>query len=260
MALDPYRGPMSVWDRIVLGHETEPTLRMEIGSALEAPIARLWARRSGERIRLNHRTLVRGNLAATVDAFALDRHALVEIKWSTSAGLWADGLPEHVRIQAVAQSYVYRRPTVIVVALVGGDLREYLVEPTRSERREVRDAVDLFMERHVETGQIPLPLWPGELAVFLRLTQGTDPKARRAASEAEQAAATAYLTARAQAQTLAREADALRAELLGLIAAGGSRPRIIGDDWTAVITEDRITVNDLRPSHAAPLEIGDRIP
>lgn len=243
MGLDPYRGPMSVWARISLGEQQPQTERMAIGAALEATIARMWAERSGSRIRLNTRTRTRGNLAATADAYALDRGALLEIKWSAHRGMWADGLPPHVRWQAIAQSRVYRGVPVIVAGLIEGQLLEWLVEPTRAERAECRDAVDRFMELYVETGEIPIPLWPGELAAYLRLTQGSDAEARRPATAAEQRIGARFIKARNRAKLATDRAEALRAELLGLIAHD-ARPRIVGDGWLYQSRDERITIHE----------------
>jgi hypothetical protein len=246
---DPYRGPLGVWQRIVLGTEPEPSARMRIGQALEAAIARTWAAESGAPIRLNRRTRTRGHLAATADGFIGRRGGLLEVKWSSNTGLWADGLPEHVHLQAVAQSYVYGRQgrRVTVVALVGGGLREWVIEPTPAERRALRTEVELFYERHVAVETIPEPLMPDELAVYLRLLQGRAPADRRPATDAEQAAALAYLELRTQATAAEREAAIAREALLHLMTAD-PRPRIVGDGWTYADDGRRMTISDLRPT------------
>lgn len=245
MGVDPFRGPMSVWERLVLGKTKEPSSAMRLGSELEIPIAKAWAARSGVRFRANDYTRTDGHLAATADGFA--REALVEIKLSFYGGIWANGLPEHVRWQAVAQSCVYHRPLVIVVALIAGELREYEVRPTRDERRECRAVVDAFMARHVDTGEIPMPLFPDELLSYLHLVQGTKPDERRPATDEEQEAAVRYLAIRTSLRAYEREAEQSRAELLSLVSSD-PRPRIVGDGFTVEISNEprRITVHQNR--------------
>lgn len=242
MGIDPFRGPMSVWERIVLGKTPEPSSAMRLGSELEIPIAKAWAERAGVPFRSNTYTRTAGHLAATADGFA--RGALVEIKLSFYGGIWANGLPDHVRYQAVAQSIVYRRPLVIVVALIAGELREYEVRPTREERAEVRFHVNAFMERYVETGEIPVPLFPYELSAYLHLLQGRAPEERRPATDEEQIAAARYLAIRASLRMYEKEAEDERNRLLELVRAD-PRPRIVGDGFTVTISNDpdRITVN-----------------
>lgn len=243
MGIDPFRGPLRVWERLTLGTETQPSERMRLGSALEEPIARFWSRETGERVRLNRYTHVRGRLAATADGFT--RGGLLEVKWSSYSDAWGNGLPEHIYWQCVAQSWVWRGPQrrrVTVVALVEGKLREFTVEPTRAERLEVRDTVDRFLTRFVDTGEIPQPLYPPELLTYLYLLQGRDPEKRRPATDAEQALADRYLAIRASLRAYEAEADAARNALLAEVSAE-PRARVVGDGWTLTIAPDgRITV------------------
>jgi len=249
MGVDPFRGPMRVWERLVLGTETEPSERMRLGSALEVPIARFWAKERGERVRVNTLTHVRGRMVATADGFT--RGGLLEVKWSSYSDAWAGGLPEHIYWQCVAQSWVWRGPQrqrITVVALVEGKLREYLVEPTRAERMEVRDTVDRFLRLYVDTGEIPLPFYPGELLTYLYLLQGRHPEKRRPATDAEQVLADRYLAIRASLRAYETEAEAARQALLEEVKAD-PRARIAGDGWTLSIAESdgRITVAATKP-------------
>jgi len=237
MGLDPFRGPMAVWERIALGKTTEPSSAMRLGSELEIPIARAWAARAGVQFRANSYTRTRGNLAATADGFAKD--ALVEIKLSFYGGIWANGLPEHVRWQAIAQSAVYRRPLVLVVALIAGELREYEIRPTRDERAECIYHVDRFFGDHIDTGEIPIPLFPYELSAYLHLLQGRAPDERRPATAKEQRAAEKLLRSRARFLAAQKRTGEDREALLRLVAED-PRPRIVGDGFSVEISADRI--------------------
>lgn len=247
MGLDPFRGPLRVWERLTMGKEVEPSERMRLGSALEVPIARFWAAERGERVRMNTYTHTRGNIAATADGFT--RGGLLEVKWSSYSDMWGDGLPEHIYWQAVAQSWVWRGPQrrrVTVVALVEGALREYTVEPTRAERREVRDVVDRFMDLYVATGEVPLPMFPGELLTYLYLLQGRNPDERRPATDAEQVLADRLLAIRTARAAYEKEEEAARLALLQEVSAE-PRARVVGDGWTVTIAKDgRVTVNQNR--------------
>lgn len=238
MGVDPFRGPLRVWERLTQGKESEPSERMRVGSALEEPIARLWAAETGSRVRLNSYTHTRGNLAATPDGFT--RGGLLEVKYSAYSDMWGQGVPEHIRWQCVAQSWVQRGPQrkrVTVVALVEGKLREWTIEPSRAERFEVRDVVDAFMERYVEAGEIPLPMYPHELTTYLYLLQGRNPEERRPATDAEDGLAARYLALRTSLRAYEAEADAARNALLSEVYAGGDpRALIVGDLWTMTIT------------------------
>jgi hypothetical protein len=237
MGVDPFRGPLQVWERLTMGKESEPTERMRIGSALEEPIARLWARETGSKVRLNTYTHTRGHLAATPDGFT--RGGLLEVKYSAYSDMWGAGVPEHIHWQCVAQSWVQRGPQrkrVTVVGLVEGKLREWTIEPTRAERFEVRDVVDRFMDRYVATNQIPIPMFPHELLTYLYLLQGKNPEERRPATEAEQAAGDRYVALRTSLRAYETEAEAARSALLSEVYAGGDpRARIVADGWTLTI-------------------------
>lgn len=243
LGVDPFRGAMTVWERLTMGKETAPSERMRLGSALEVPIARFWAKENGERVRLNRLTHVRGHLAATADGFT--RGGLLEVKFSSYSDAWGQGLPEHIYWQCVAQSWVWRGPQrrrVTVAALVEGKMRTHTVEPTRAERLWVRDAVDRFWRLYIETGEVPIPMYPHELLTYLHLLQGTDPEARRAATMAEQLLAERYLAIRTSLRAYETEAEAARSALLQEIS-GAPIPRIAGDGWTYTIAPDgRITI------------------
>jgi hypothetical protein len=242
---------MTVWARIVLGEQPPQSPRMAIGAALERPIAYLWAERSGERIRMNAYTRTRGNLAATADGFCLSRGGLLEVKWSAGSDIWrGNELPESVYWQCVAQAWAYRAHRVTIIALVGADLREWAIDPPRADRLRVRDAVADFMARYVEPGEMPIPMYPAELDAYLRLAQGTDPEARRPATDDEQSIAEAYLGVRAEARELESAAEGLRRELLRLIALD-PKPRIAGDGWVYLNKEGRTQVLDNREGKAA---------
>jgi hypothetical protein len=218
---------------------------MRIGAALERPIAQLWADTAGERIRMNSYTRIRGNLAATADGFCLGRGGLLEVKWSAGSSIWRGAeLPESIYWQCVAQAWAYTARQVTIVALIGADLREWVVAPSRADRRRVRDAVNAFFRDHVEPMEMPIPMYPAELDAYLRLAQGTDPEARRAATDTEQALAEIYLTVRDEARATEASAEGLRRDLLKLIALD-PKPRIAGDGWV-YLNQGRTQILDNR--------------
>jgi hypothetical protein len=247
LGIDPYRGPMTVWGRIVLGEQPAQTPPMAIGAALEGPIARLWATQAGERIRMNSRTRTRGNLAATADGFCLGRGGLLEVKWSAGSSIWrGDELPESVYWQCAAQAAVYGSHRITVVALIGADLREWTIDPPRADRRRVIEAVNLFFTEHIEPMEMPIPMYPAELDAYLRLVQGTDPEARRAATDDEQTLAASYIEARTEAREAEATAEAIRRDLLAHIATNGPRPRVVGDGWVYQLKGNRALILDSR--------------
>jgi hypothetical protein len=230
--IHPFVSPFQVWERIVLGAERPQLERMAMGAALEGRVAEIWAERSGERIRRNRHTRTRGILASTADAYIIGKRALLEVKVTGAVGIWGSGLPEFVRFQAIGQSIVYRVPRVVVVALIAGvRLAEFEVIPTRAERRGIREMAEAFWTAHIDTAEIPLPMFPSDLAPYLRLLQGTKPEERRPATDREQELGTVFQVRRADYYEAKAAYDGTRGQLIDEIAKDPRR-LVVGDGWS----------------------------
>lgn len=164
-----------VWRSKVLGQEDFiETEAMQIGSELEPIVIRRTAERRNLAT-LEGRTVVHPEhprYIATPDAFAVGRldgspDALIQAKvvgyhmarsWGED-GTGVDSIPEVVFVQCAWELFVTRRPVVYVGALIGTEVRTYMVDFDNAGAGELveglREIGDRFWRDHVVTKRPP---------------------------------------------------------------------------------------------------------
>lgn len=168
---NPYQGPLEVWAAKV-SPRPEPTFTRRpldgggwlvspstaTGSMLEKPLLDDFAQRHGCRY-VQPATARHPSLpwaAATPDA-DVDGGPLVQVKvvgWRVAPD-WEEGVPFYTVLQVQDEMEVWGRDRVIVLALVGSELREYEV---RRDPELVGPALEIAGElwRYVERCEVPL--------------------------------------------------------------------------------------------------------
>lgn len=162
------RGPLDVYlDKLGILPPLEPSLAMEIGTALEPVIARAYERETGLLLGTpppNIRSDVRPWMLANVDRLAADR--IVELKWSGSAEGFGepgtDQVPEGYLIQTAHQMAVFEIGLADVAVLIGrGPLRIYHLERNAALERRLVEIEGELWDR-IQRRDPPEPDWQHE--------------------------------------------------------------------------------------------------
>lgn len=132
LGLSPYKSEAELArEKLGEAERQAETLPMRVGTALEPVIAMAYEEATGRRVRRMLRLYRHPDLewaAASPDFRVLGEKRLVEAKYST-AGRWADGLPQDVESQVQWQLAVTGYDVADVAALLHGrELRVYEVE------------------------------------------------------------------------------------------------------------------------------------
>lgn len=160
MNRSPWKSAYSLWAEKtgLIDDRIEPTIQMEIGTALEAPIRDLWARRNAEFLTVHEtgtwESTARATWKANPDGIIRYNNgdlAILEIKHT--ATYW-DQLPEMYELQVLWYLHITGLTSGIVVALSGGYLREFNVEYDAQRMAEVQSRVQAF-EGLIEGGIAP---------------------------------------------------------------------------------------------------------
>jgi hypothetical protein len=231
----PFVTPADIYARIVAGVERAPTgtTRMRLGSDLEGYVGKRWREATGMPILRSTRTYVHADvpLAATPD-FYVPHDELLEVK--VDRGGWSDewvDLPRRVFWQVVAQLACTGRRRGHVGALVGSELRRYVVERDAGAEAELVDAVARFDREHLAPHVPPDPV-PDELVLIV---------APRPVDVGDAAGAIALAgEALADLMSRGRELDAMRDELRGQLArymAEHGYRLLRGPTWRAEVRE-----------------------
>lgn len=178
LGLDPWRGPLAVWAAKVHGEPEISSEVMELGHDLEDGIARAFSRRHPSFI-LTHpgSTTIKRHpeapLHATLDRELLDKSDLsvgvLEIKNTSKAFEWIDGVPLRVQCQVQAQLAVTGRRWAYVAALINGrDLVTHRIERDEDDIAAILCAVRDFWPL-VEARMEPGAAHPYDLNVVKRL-------------------------------------------------------------------------------------------
>lgn len=231
----PFTSPADIYARIVEGVERSPTgtTRMRLGNDLEGYVAKRWRELSGRSIMRATRTYAHADvaLAATPD-FYVPHDAILECKvdrggWSDE---WAD-LPRRVFWQVVGQLACTGRDTGYVAALVGSELRRYVVERDATAEAELIDAVARFERDHLVPRVPPSPV-PDELVLVV----APRPADVGDADGAILLAGTALADVMAQGRALDELRDGYRALLARYMADEGIK-LLRGPSWRAEIRQ-----------------------
>ena len=235
--LSPFATATDVWlEKVGLAPARAETPAMAAGKALERPILRLAGDRLGVTLRHNagavfHPSYPDVPLWATPDGYGVHRTLLAEVKlvghrWSD----WSDGPPDYVVAQARAQMACHPRAVaVVVIALLGSELRTMTVERDPAIERELVELATGWWRRHVVGELAPDPDGPSDAWAILRATAAVDARSERLALPDELATGRALIETNRQIAALEERADELRRELA--VAAGEAD--LLGIGWTA---------------------------
>ena len=215
--------------------ETEPTLVMRVGSALEGLIADAYAAQTGHNVR-RVRGLWESRLvpwaAASPDATAAGR--LVELKWSGSRSRFSDGLPEDVEAQVQWQLFVAETAEADVAALTVGanELRIWTVRADPGLQRHLVAIAADFRRRLAEGGPF------AQSADSLKRTFPADDGSEMRADPDLDAAARALIDVRGRRKRLEEDEAVLEAAIKARMATASV---LVGDGWRATWkrTQDR---------------------
>jgi putative phage-type endonuclease len=130
LGLSPYKCEADLADEKLLGTQTEQTIPMKVGLALEPVIRETYEEQTGRKLRRHHGLIVHRDVewaACSPDYTVVREPLLVETKWSTSRSRFADGLPQDVEAQAVWQAAVGGVEAVDVAVLLTDELRVFTV-------------------------------------------------------------------------------------------------------------------------------------
>lgn len=132
LGLSPYRCEADLADEKLGAVQSEPSLRMRVGSAVQDLIGEEYSRQTGKRVQRvlgikTHPTIEWAG--ASPDFRVIGEKRLVEAKRTSSRSRFADGLPQDVEAQVAWQLGVTGYPRADVAALVGDDdLQVFAVE------------------------------------------------------------------------------------------------------------------------------------
>lgn len=174
----PFQTPVEVW-RDIRGDSgpDEPTEAQMDGHELEEPVARMYARRTGKRIRSDNRAYVLDDwLIGHVDRRFYGDPGGLECKAWQFAGLqWGEPGTNQVPTPCLAQVLTYLHLTAApywdVAALLGGRFNIYTIDARPRAQAELVAAAREWYRRHIIEGEPPKAraitdariLWPRSL-------------------------------------------------------------------------------------------------
>lgn len=240
LGLSPYKCEADLAAEKAGNSETESTLRMRIGSALQDLIGQEYAASTGRRLRrftglLQHPTI--SWAGASPDFGVVGERRLVEAKWTGSRSRFADGLPDDVAAQVAWQLMVADYPVCDVAVLVNGDeLRTFTVERDREMEQGLVEIAQDFRARLAAGGPF------AESADSLKRRYPHDTGAELVADEELDAAAVALLQMRAQRKALEAQEEAIETAIKTRMADAAV---LQGSSWRATWkrTKDTVTTD-----------------
>lgn len=146
----PWKSPYTLWAEKTgqIDDRIESTIQMELGTAFEAPIRNLWAKRNADFLSVSEtgtwQAITNPTWKANPDGIIRYPNgdlAILEIKHTAS--YW-DALPEMYELQVLWYLHVLGLRSGIVVAVSGGYLREFNVEYDAERMAHVEDRVRAF--------------------------------------------------------------------------------------------------------------------
>lgn len=162
VGLSPFGTEISVWAEKMGLAEDRPTDAQELGVIIEDAAAALYRKKTG------YETAHFGTLRhprfpwmlATPDLVVSGQRRIAQIKlvghWM--AHHWTEGVPDYVVCQVQHEMEVVDADVCDVIAIIDGT--RLLILPVERDREMGRDLVEVcrvFMERYVETGEMPDP-------------------------------------------------------------------------------------------------------
>jgi hypothetical protein len=242
MGCDPYTTPLQLWRRKRgLDPATVANAAMAVGTALEGPVVALARGHVLEPVRRNHLTFAHHTLPlfATPDAFVgRDRVLEAKVVGVRGAWDWDDDPPCRVQLQVQGQLLVTGRSAGYVAALIGTELRLYLLPADHVVQASIADAVTTFVERHLDPGIPPDPMTYGERwAELIDQLRDLDGPPAYAGPQSD-AAGARVVAIRGEVSRLEDEAKAIRLELLGALVAAGAT-KLLGSGWTGTVQDTK---------------------
>ena len=237
IGVSPYRSPSDVWlDKVGLGASRSDSAAMRAGRELERPILKMASSEVGIAFSHNRQTFAHPRypevpLFATPDGFGPRRHTLAEVKLvGHRFDDWKDGVPDYVRVQCAGQlACIPKASRVVVAALLGSDLRTYVVErDLELEDKLLADLVDWWY-RYVVPEVAPDADTPASAWRLLKATADLDGRQKRIATPDEQVLGAELLELARQSATIDERSDAIRRQLAEL----SSDSDIGGVGWAA---------------------------
>lgn len=178
LGVNPYASAYSLWAKKTgrVSSEVAQNARMRLGQLLEAPLLQMFAEQNPELTIYTggtYRSKEHPFLIANPDAIAYDENGklyIIEVK--TARQYW-DDIPPHYIAQVLHYADVFSADEARLVALTGGDYREYEItfEPEMLEAQ--RSAMYEFYELIQEDLE---PQWDGSQSTYetVREMQGSD--------------------------------------------------------------------------------------
>lgn len=133
----PWKSAYTLWSEKVgsLATDEEPSMAMKLGTALEDAIRKLWAEINGDWLKVhetgtwqsNQNELWKANLDGIIE-WEDGQLGVLEIKFTRQ--YW-DELPEHYNLQVQWYMHVLGLRKSIVVAVAGGELKEFKIDYDR---------------------------------------------------------------------------------------------------------------------------------
>lgn len=216
----------------------------ELGDALEEPVAKLWARRAGVKIRRHARVIHPRftHVAASPDFVARIDGAIENVQIKT-AGRWAasefgeeltDEVPRDYWTQTQVEMACLGVVATRLVALVAGELREYRVTLDKELTEHLCERADAWFRRHVIARE---PIEPDGSKAFDGFIAAKFPKesgeviAAPADIEVEFAE---WRRVKTQIKELETHADAAEQRVRLAI---GSASEMVGSGWAVTLKE-----------------------
>lgn len=216
----------------------------ELGDALEEPVAKLWARRAGVKIR-RHARIVHPrytHVAASPDFVGRFDGALENVQIKT-VGRWAAGefgeeltdeVPRDYWTQVQVEMACLGVVATRLVALVAGELREYRVTLDKDLAEELCSTADAWFRRHVIARE---PIEPDGSKAFDGYIAARFPKESGeviAAPADVEVAFAEWRRAKAQIKELEESADVAEQRVRLAI---GSASEMVGNGWAVTLKE-----------------------
>jgi len=155
----PWKSAFTLWSEKVgsLATDEEPSMAMKLGTALEDPIRKLWAEINSDWLQVhetgtwqsNQNPIWKANPDGIIE-WDNGELGILEIKFTRQ--YW-DELPEHYRLQVEWYMHVLGLKKAIVVAVAGGELKEFKVEADPQFILNLSKIVEFWQS--VETARAP---------------------------------------------------------------------------------------------------------
>lgn len=198
LGLSPFATALELW---LVKTGTMPRAEgdnlMRLGLAMQPVIARLWSEDNGiDLVDFDNVLLHRWPLSATLD-YATGNMIPVEVKRVTTwqRKEWSDGPPAHYVAQVQQQMAITGSPSAFVVALIGDDLRDWLIERDDHVIAKIERAAVEFISQ-VERGEPPMPDFGHATTVDVMRSLPGDPDAVKTLDTAAAAAVDQWLAAK----------------------------------------------------------------